>query len=431
MGEDALPRRLDADVAVVGAGPAGIAAAVAAAECGRRVVVLDDSMRPGGQIWRHSARGSVPSTGRRWLQRLDRSGARVVSGATVVDATPGFRLTVQVRGRPMAVDAGALVLATGARERFLPFPGWTLPNVVGVGGAQALLKSGASFAGRRVVIAGSGPLLLPVAAALASAGARVDLVAEQAPRSRVLAFALGLWRSPARIGQAARYRMGFRSAPYRLGCWISRASGDATVREATLTDGVRSWTVPCDVLCVGFGLVPNVELAQLLECSVEDGRVVVGREQQTSREGVYCAGEPTGIGGMEAAVVEGEIAGLAAAGRSTGAARHFARRDRARAFARRLDAAFMLRPELRSLADHGTVVCRCEDVPLGSLVSFQGSRHAKLHTRAGMGPCQGRVCGPAMQFVFGWQPDSVRVPVGSATVDTLMQAPSPHPHSPA
>lgn len=426
MSESMTRTRISADVAVVGAGPAGIAAAAIAAECGCRVVVLDESIRPGGQIWRHTARDSLPVTARRWIERLDRSGARVISGAAVVDAVPGFVLTAQVGGAPLTVTAEALILATGARERFLPFPGWTLPNVVGIGGAQALLKSGTSFAGKRAVIAGSGPLLLPVAAALSSGGARVELVAEQAPRARVLPFAAGLWRSPGRIAQAARFRMSFRSAPYRLGTWVTRAAGDGAVREATLTDGARSWTVPCDLLCVGYGLVPNAELARLLGCAVADGRVTVDAGQRTSLEGVYCAGEPTGIGGMEAAVVEGEIAGLTAAGRATEAARHFARRDDTRAFGERLDAAFALRPELRSLAEPDTLVCRCEDVPLGLLRTERDARQAKLYTRAGMGPCQGRVCGPALEFLFGWQSGTVRVPVATATVGTLIDSPPSH-----
>ncbi|HET7321886.1 MAG TPA: FAD/NAD(P)-binding oxidoreductase [Longimicrobiaceae bacterium] len=419
MGE-AGRAHLEADLAVVGAGPAGIAAAVAAREAGRRVVVLDESPRAGGQIWRHTSPEKLPRAARRWLARLERSGARVLHGGSVVDAREGFELTLQ-HPEVSTVSAETVVLATGARELFLPFPGWTLPNVLGVGGAQALLKQGADFRGKRVVISGSGPLLLPVAAALAKGGARVLMVAEQAPAARVLRFASSLWRSPERMAQAARARLAFRGTPYLLGTWVTRAEGDSAVRAATLTDGRRSWTEACDLLCAGWGLVPDVRLATLLGCEIERGRVRVDGWQETTREGVFCAGEPTGVGGVEAALLEGEIAGFAAVGQRYRAARFVAARDRDRAFAARMERAFAPREELRHLPEPDTVVCRCEDVPLGALSPEWSARQGKLYTRAGMGPCQGRICGPALECLFGWEDQSVRSPVVNATVDTLLQ----------
>src|SRR5690606_9456045 len=179
-----------------------------------------------------------------------RSGATFRAHATVVGAEAGA-LMVERSGRPLTVEAGAIVLATGARERFLPLPGWTLPGVVGVGGAQALLKAGMSVRGRSVVVAGTGPLLLPVAAALASACARVRWVAEQAPGARVRGFALSLWRSPVRVAQAARYRSAFLRTPYRTGSWVERAEGDAFVTHAVVHDGRGARRLECDLLCVG------------------------------------------------------------------------------------------------------------------------------------------------------------------------------------
>ena len=173
------------DVVIVGAGPAGIAAACRAAEAGRRSIVLDEGLGPGGQIWRPQR----ARTARRRRARIGSRGSRPV-GAVVQRSTSvfdvrrtaagGFLVSGEHDGRAFEVTGRAIILATGARERFLPFPGWTLPNVVGIGGAQALLKAGTSFVGKRVVIAGSGPLLLPVAASLAKSGAKVALVAEQA-----------------------------------------------------------------------------------------------------------------------------------------------------------------------------------------------------------------------------------------------------------
>jgi D-hydroxyproline dehydrogenase subunit alpha len=392
-----------ADVIVVGAGPAGIAAAACAAEAGRRVAVFDAAVRPGGQIWRHRDRRTLPRLARAWLERFDRSGATFVAGTEVVDAA-------MLRGR-------TVILATGARERYLPFPGWTLPGVVGIGGAQALLKNGTSFAGRRIVLAGSGPLMLTVAASLSTAGARVLLAAEQAPAGRMVRFAASLWRTPRRAIDALLYRA---RAPYRWDTWVTRAEPSAAGLDLTLSNRQR---LHCDILCTGYGLVPSTELARLAGCATRDDAVVVDARQETSVPGIFCAGEPTGVAGVDAALMEGMIAGRAAAGLSPDPA-WVAARERQHAFARRMDTAFALRPELRSLPDASTVVCRCEDVAYGALDSTWTPRQAKLYTRVGMGPCQGRVCGPALQCLFGWPLDTPRPPLFPTPVRALCHAES-------
>ena len=413
----------DTDVLVVGAGPAGIAAATRAADAGRTVVLLDESPAVGGQIWRHRVRDQLPAIARMWMARVERSGARIWCGTAMVDLRDDggvFITTIERNGVPSVIHAGAVILATGARERFLPFPGWTLPGVIGVGAAQALLKGGTSFAGKRVVIAGSGPLLLPVAGALSSAGADVRRVAEQASRRTVARFGLGLLRRPATLLQAARYRASFIGSPYRFGEWVAAARGDAHVEEVDITNGASTQTIGCDVLCAAFGLIPNTELARLLGCAMTQGAIVVDDQQQTSRSHVYCAGEPTGIGGMELALVEGEIAGLSSAGRTAEALALSPRRARLRTMASAMELAFALRPELRALASVDTIVCRCEDVQLGAIDPAWSMRKAKLYTRAGMGPCQGRVCGAALEFLFDWPADAVRLPVVPALYSTLV-----------
>ena len=435
------------DVAVIGGGPAGIAAAVAAAEAGRRVLLVDEGPRPGGQIWRHRE-GEAPAAAVPWLARLHRCGAELRTSTAIVDvevarveqasgehvsgkhaseehasggraSSAPIRLLAEGQGGAERIEAGAVVLATGAREHFLPFPGWTLPGVVGVGGAQALLKSGTSFSGRRVVLAGSGPLLLPVSAALARTGASIQVVAEQAPARRVGAFAAGLWREPRRLLEAARYRLAAGTGPYRAGSWVLRARGRDRVEEVDVTVRGRTRTISCDLLCTGFGLVPNLTLARLLGCALVDGAVQVDELQRTSVDGVWCAGEATGIGGMEAALAAGFVAGAAAAGRPELAASFMRARDRARRFARRLRDTFALRPELKALADEATTICRCEDVACGALRPEWSGRQAKLYTRIGMGPCQARVCGPAVHFLYGWTLESGRTPVTVATVGAL------------
>jgi NADPH-dependent 2,4-dienoyl-CoA reductase/sulfur reductase-like enzyme len=410
---------LFAEVAVVGGGPAGVAAACAAAEAGRRVILLDEAAAPGGQIWRHRSDTRAPRPARAWLERLAESGAMTVAGASVFDAPEPRMLSVEHAGGLLRVRCDNLVLATGARERFLPFPGWTLPNVVGAGGAQALLKAGADFAGRRVVVAGSGPLLLPVAAGLARAGARLALIAEQSPLARLLPFAARLVGSPGKLKEAVACRFRILGSRYRTGVWVRSAAGDGRLEQVELTDGRRSWREPCDVLCCAFGLVPNVELPVLLGCEIRGGAVVACDHQETTVRGVFCAGELGGIGGVEQALVTGTIAGLAAAGRSV-PARLVQQRERGKRFGRRLAATFSLRPGLRNVARRDTIVCRCEDVPLGALDPAWTGRQAKLATRLGMGPCQGRVCGPACEFLFGWPPDTVRPPIKPTAIAGLI-----------
>jgi NADPH-dependent 2,4-dienoyl-CoA reductase/sulfur reductase-like enzyme len=345
----------------------------------------------------------------------------VLHHAAVVDAPAPGALTAVVSDEPLRIEAKAIILATGARERFLPFPGWTLPGVLGVGGAQALVKSGAWVDGLRVVIAGSGPLLLPVAATWARAGARVVCVAEQAPFARVARFAAALLVHPGKIAEALSYRLVLFGSAYRLGTWVRAVHGSDRVRGVTLTDGRRSWDVGCDVLACGFGLLPNLELPRLLDCRIEKGAVTVDAEQRSTVPSVFAAGEACGVGGADLALVEGEIAGLAAAGRPEKAVRLAPRRKRLRAFARHLDTAFALRDELRSLGRPDTLVCRCEDVALGRLRPEWTPRQAKLYTRAGMGPCQGRVCGAALETIFGWPPDAVRPPLYPVRLDTLKE----------
>jgi hypothetical protein len=185
-----------------------------------------------------------------------------------------------------------------------------------------------------------------------------------------------------------------------------------------VTDGQGEWTWACDVLACGFGLVPNLELARLVGCGTAAGSLVLDEEQRTTVPGVFAAGELGGIGGVDHALVTGAIAGMAAAGRAVPEALR-RRRERERGFAARLGRAFSLREELRFLAAAETVVCRCEDVPLGRIDPAGGARQAKLVTRAGMGPCQGRVCGAALSFLYGFEPGTVRPPLSPVDLAVL------------
>jgi D-hydroxyproline dehydrogenase subunit alpha len=376
-------------IVIVGAGPAGMAAAVCARECGKRVTVLDDNPAAGGQIWR-GGKGSP------WFKKFAESGAVLLTGRSIISGDARNRtLQMETQAGASEIEYEVLILATGARELFLPFPGWTLPNVMGVGGLQALVKSGLPVAGKRAVVAGSGPLLLAVAHYLRKHQASVAVVAEQAPWSDLLKFATRL--SPAKLLQAA----GLQTRAYRPNTWIVRAEGQDKLERVRLNNGK---SVTCDYLAVAYGFVPNDELATHLGAS----------------DSILYAGECTGVGGVELSVIEGEIAGYTAGECPDLASKLFPKRRAAQSFANTLNQTFAPRAELRALCESGTIVCRCEDVPLERLQSAKSWREAKLHFRCGMGACQGRICGPAVKFILNWQSESIRPPVFPARISSLI-----------
>jgi D-hydroxyproline dehydrogenase subunit alpha len=407
------------DVVVAGGGPAGIAAAVRAAESGASVLLVDDNPSLGGQIWRGQEESSSPRAARSWCERLKLSRAQVLRGFRIFDQPVPGVLLAESSESVREIPYSNLIISTGARECFLPFPGWTLPNVMGAGGLQAMVKSGVPVAKKSVVVAGSGPLLLPVAAYLRKRGARVRLIAEQAARAHMLRFALAFASHPQKLAQAIGLMRELVGVPYRLGCWPVEAKGAGTVRAVVLQQGHRRFEVECDYLACGFHLVPNTELAALLGCELRDGAVQVDDRQQTSVPNVYCAGEPTGIGGVDLALVEGQMAALAATDRSREAQQLDRLRARHRAFRAALRRAFALREELRKLPHRDTVVCRCEDVSFHQVANCHGWREAKLYTRCGMGPCQGRVCGAALEFLLHWNIESVRPPLFEARIGSI------------
>ncbi|MBV8811969.1 MAG: NAD(P)/FAD-dependent oxidoreductase [Acidobacteriaceae bacterium] len=414
--------RRTVDILVVGAGPAGMAAAVRARESGRGVLVLDDNPAPGGQIWRGGQEHSPSARASSWFAKMAASGAQVIAGARIVDGDAKRQcLTVEMPDSAFEVSYDKLILATGARELFLPFPGWTIPGVMGVGGLQALVKSGLPVTGKRIVVAGSGPLLLAAAAYFRAHGAIVPIVAEQAPVSRLAPFASRLAKHPGKLFQAAALRLALHRSRYRSSCWAIRASETERLESVQLQQHNRVWLEPCEYLAVAYGFISNVELAVLMQCQTGAAGVRVNDLQETSQNQIYCAGECTGIGGVDLSIIEGEIAGYAASGRDDLAGNLFKKRDKARQFAAALESAFALRDELRSLADAGTIICRCEDVTRERLEPMRSWRSAKLQTRCGMGPCQGRICGPILEFLLGLHPESVRPPVFPARVETLLR----------
>ncbi|MGC2618164.1 MAG: FAD-dependent oxidoreductase [Acidobacteriaceae bacterium] len=258
-----------------------------------------------------------------------------------------------------------------------------------------------------------------MAAHLAENGAQILMVCEQAPLSRLARFGMHLLGEPAKLWQGVGYGRALRPMRFRTSCWPVAAQGEGHLRSVTLRQGGRQWDVECDYLACGFHLVPNTELPELLGCRMTEGFVATDEAMRTSVDNVYCAGEPTGIGGVDLSLLEGQIAGLTAADPEASAQPLIRRRRTRLAFAGALAEACRLDPQLRRLATEQTIVCRCEDVRYGDLQHRAGWRDAKLHTRCGMGPCQGRVCGSATEFLFGWEADSVRPPVFPARISSL------------
>ena len=413
------------DVLVVGAGPAGLAAAQAAAAGGGAVAIVDDNPLAGGQIWRggpqHQGDSRAPTL---WAALQAATNVSFLAQTRVLYSPAPGQLQVQTADTADTLHFNHLVIATGARERLLPFPGWTLPGVTGAGGLQALVKGGYPVAGKRVVVAGSGPLLLAVAATLRERGAEIVAIVEQAPLPALARFAAGLVATPSKAMQALRLFAQLRGIAYLRNSHVVAAHGNGVLDSVKVQRGGRQQTFDCDYLACGYGLLPNLELAQALGCATgaANGQTVVhtGSWQQTSIPGVYCAGEGTGIGGVDLALVEGRIAGLAASGQTQHMQAALDERARWKKFAARLARAFALRPELTTLAADDTIVCRCEDVVHAELRGHASWRSAKLQTRCGMGPCQGRICGGATEVLYGWRPDAVRMPIAPARIATLI-----------
>ncbi|MGA5314414.1 NAD(P)/FAD-dependent oxidoreductase [Streptomyces pseudogriseolus] len=458
------------ELAVIGAGPAGLAAALAAARRGIRVTLVDAAPGSGGQYFRQpvpglGTRGAVPQHGRRtWTRLRDALAASTVDvrpehHVWCVEREPGGTTVHALLGpeqrESVGIRADAVLLATGGYETVLPFPGWTLPGVVTAGGAQAMLKGGLVTPGRTVVVAGTGPLLLPVATGLAAAGVRVAALVESTDPAHLPRHARALaGKLPEAAGYAARLLR--HRVPVLTRHTVVRAHGEdrltgVTVAALDARGRVQPGTerlLPCDALAVGHGMLPHTDLAETLGCRLDGHAVAVDAEQRTDVPGVWAAGEATGIGGAALALAEGHIAGRSAAARLRGATPDpHAWAPAARVRARGRTAAAALRA-LHTLPAHwsdgvpdDTVICRCEEVSAGAVrealdLGAGDTRTVKLLTRAGMGWCQGRVCAPAVAALTGCAPTPARRPfarpVPLGVLAALHDGPAPHdpPHPP-
>ncbi|GGF89761.1 oxidase [Azorhizobium oxalatiphilum] len=417
------------DVIILGAGPAGANAALAAAETGLKVALFDQQPEAGGQVWRAPLPGlALPASpekagGDALRARLAASSVDLRLGRTVWSVGAHFRLDALGPDGNETVEAPRLIAATGAHERVVPFPGWTLPGVIGLAAATVLLKSHGALPGQRVVVAGCGPLLAAVATGIVKMGGTVVAIVDLAGPGDWLRLLPALATQPRLLARGAGWalKLGGKRVPVHFRHGVRAALGaDAVARvrlapvdaQGAFTAGPEI-TLEADALTVGHGLVPGNELPRLFRTEQTFDRrrggfvPVLDAFGRTSLDGLYACGDGAGLRGVLVAEAAGQLAGLACAhdaGALTAAA--FAERTKApaaaaaqaRPFSDAMAGMMALRPAQVAAIPPETVVCRCEDVTRAEIEAAydDGARdlnQMKQFTRCGMGPCQGRFCG--------------------------------------
>lgn len=455
-------KRENYDVVVIGAGPAGLAAAATSAEAGLSTLLLDENVGPGGQVFR--AISSTPVTDRKQLgadywvgaelvESLRASNAEVIHRATVWSLDRNLEIAVSVGGASAFVRARRVILATGALERPFPIPGWTLPGVMTAGAAQTMLKSSALVPDGCTVIAGQGPLLWLLAAQILRLGGRIDHILDTTERGNYLAalpHAFAFLTSPYFAKGLSMMREVKAKVRVVSGVAELSASGDSHLASVSYVAGRKRETIPADLLLLHQGVVPNVNLAMAagVEHRWDDLQLcwspVLDASGNSSVAGIAIAGDGAGIGGASAAVVRGRIAARAAveALAPMAAAKlapmaqlraDLAKAERGRVF---LDTLFRPAPQFRIPAGD-TIVCRCEEVTAKDVldsvaIGATGPNQLKAYRRAGMGPCQGRLCGltvtELMAQARGKSPQEIgyyrlRAPVKPITLAELAAVP--------
>ena len=426
----------DFDLIVIGAGPAGCQSGLAASRHGLSVLLVDEAADAGGQVDRAPASGLLMKlaehgeNGYELRRRVINSAITLRCGCRVWSVSDGFRVDVAGPSGHEAFSAPRLSAASGAYERVVPFPGWTLPGVIGLAAATTLIKSQGMLPGRRIVLAGCGPLLLLVASKVLAVGGEIAAIADLAsPADWLITLPRALRRPPLAIrGVGWAVGIGRSRVPIYFRHGVRTATGRDRIESVEIGPLDRSGapaagntiSIEVDALAVGHGLVPGAEIPQLLGAEMIFDRLhggwipQVDKFGRTSRPGLYAVGDGAGIRGAEPALLAGELAGLAAArdaGRISAATYDYEtkkplRRRRFYApFADAMAGMMALRPEQAAGIPAETVVCRCEDVTRESIENAAAAgaldvNQMKHFTRCGMGPCQGRMCGDVAAELF-------------------------------
>ena len=422
------------ELAVVGAGPGGLSAAITAAQTGVQVTLLDEYPHPGGQFLRGAhreeaipAKSRTEMLSRRLLEQLPSHNIDIRTG-TLVWGIEGDRLALHSSRGTEWLSAKKLIIATGARELTMPFPGWTLPGVMTVGAAQILFKEHGVLPGKRILLAGSGPLLLATASELSQSENEASIlgILETTHPASWVKYAPVILGNLDRLIEGAQYARSLFAdeIPYRFGHMIIRAEGTDRLTGVMIArldrqgkpiqDSERHLSI--DTLCIGYGFIPNTELTQLAGCAhsylPERGGWVPMTDEtfQTSVSGVYAVGETAGIAGAKAAMFQGRVAGLGVAlelGRLN--QKEFARRSLSltkqlqplKRFGDMLNTLFRPSPDFCKLIPDETIICRCEQVRAGDVRrAIRGGARTlsdlKNWIPVGQGHCQGRTCGPLL-----------------------------------
>jgi thioredoxin reductase/bacterioferritin-associated ferredoxin len=407
------------DIVVIGAGPAGAEAAIAARSFGLDVLVLDEAADAGGQVYRIGPE-SKASSGEILRQRLTESGAQLAFGYrvwTLSKTSSGFRIAAVGSSSTIVAEASAVIVASGAIERFYPRPGWTLPGVIGLGAATVMMKTYGVLPGRRVLVAGPGPLAPLVAHLVQQYGGKVVALSDPNPRHVWLKALPAIASRPSLLLEGARWITSLRAkgVPVIYEWRIRSIEGTDHAEHVRLVRGARERRFDVDAVCFGDGLFPSTEIYRLLGAEIvyrpERGGWVpkLDTGQRTTIPKLYAAGDGAELLGVAAAPLTGRIAALAAArdlgkiteseyhGGWTAARDHLGRVSRfGRAFAQ------MMRPRswtVKEVSDN-TIVCRCDDVTAGQIRNAVAEGASEINalkaaTRCGMGPCGGRMCGEA------------------------------------
>jgi NADPH-dependent 2,4-dienoyl-CoA reductase/sulfur reductase-like enzyme len=432
------------ELVVVGAGPAGIQAAITASRARVEVTLLDTLPKPGGQYFKQipdalldKGQSHNNTKGQQLIRQLGACGVRIFHNTLVWGIFEGWSpetwcLKLYGPDEPRSLLARKVILATGAYDRSIPFPGWNLPGVITAGAALTMCKFQGVLPGRRIVLSGTGPLQLAAAAHLVRAGAEVVGICESATSliKRSTAYLPAIWGQWARMLEGIGYIRTLTSArvPYHLGWSVVSTQGEDRVSRATIAKlDQDSRPIPqteisldVDAVVVGYNLTPGTELCRLVDCKHEfnagRGGFVPQRsvEMETSCPGIYAVGDCAGIGGAEMAMIEGRIAGYAVAAKLACLSEQSASSmifgeeaalRREQRFAGFLGDVFSPAAGLYTLADPDTIICRCEQVTLGQIreaIAFgaQTVSDVKNLVRTGMGNCQGRTCGSVVAQIL-------------------------------